>query len=196
MALKIDATFGGILMAGLLLVIVGQIVPFVAGVIEDATPEMVVDTQATTEYTASGAAINGETITIGTEVYTVSGTQTGAFYLPNSSTASLAAAALVAEINANSTLVTASTPTVANVITITSIIASATGNYATTETMTNGAFTGLVMTGGVDGSQWSEMPGISDTWGTLVTVLGGGLALSAIFYAISPIIGKKMLGGE
>ena len=194
MALKIDATFGGILMAGLLLVVIGQIIPFIGAVVEDATPDMVVDVQATTAYTASGVAVNDQIITIGTETYTISNTSSGAFFLDNSTNASLAVTALVTEINANSTLVTASTPTAANVTTITSVLGSASGNYATTENMTNGAFTGLVMTGGIDGSEWSEMDDISDIWGTIMTVLGGALSLSAIFYAISPVVGKNLLG--
>ena len=93
MALKIDATFGGILMAGLLLVVIGQIIPFIGTVMEDATPDMAVDSEWNRTYN-------------------------------------------------------------------------------------------------------TDLPEVSSTWGTLVTVLGGGLSLSAIFYAISPIIGKKMLGGE
>ncbi|MDF1533684.1 MAG: hypothetical protein P1P69_04175 [Methanosarcinaceae archaeon] len=99
-------------------------------------------------YTASGAALNGQIITIGTETYTVSETLTGAFYLTNSSNASLAAAALVAEINANSTLVTA-VDNSDNTVTITSVLTTAEGNYATTENMTNGAFGAAVMAGGI-----------------------------------------------
>ena len=87
--LKIDAKFGALVMAGLFLVVVGQIIPFIGTVMEDATP-------------AAGAA-----------------------------------------------------------------------------------------------SEWNktyntDLPEMSDTWGTLVTILGGALSLSAIFYAISPIIGKNL----
>jgi len=93
MALKIDATFGGILMSGLLLVVIGQIIPFIGTVMEDAAPAA----GATSEWNRS---------------------------------------------------------------------------YNT------------------------DLPEVSATWGTLVTVLGGGLALSAIFYAIQPVIGRKVLGGQ
>jgi len=93
MAMKIDPAFGAILMSGLLLVIIGQIIPFIGTVLEDATPSA----GATSEWNTT--------------------------YNPN-------------------------------------------------------------------------FPRVSETWGTLVTVLGGGLSLSAIFYAISPIIGKKMLGEQ
>jgi len=93
MAMKIDATFGSILMSGLLLVVIGQIIPFIGTVMEDATP----DAGATSEWNKT---------------------------------------------------------------------------YNT------------------------DLPEVSDTWGTLVTILGGALSLSAIFYAISPIIGKGVLGGS
>jgi len=99
MALKIDKTFGGILMAGLLLVVVGQIIPFIGTVIQDATP----DAGATSEWNNTYRAD------------------------------------------------------------------------------VNGTYAGDIL------------PEMSDTWGTLVTILGGALSLSAVFYAISPIIGKKLL---
>ena len=87
--LKIDKKFGALVMAGLFLVVVGQIIPFIGTVMEDATP-------------AAGAA---------------------------------------SEWN---------------------------GSYNT------------------------DLPKMSSTWSTLVTILGGALSLSAIFYAISPIIGKNL----
>jgi len=90
MALQIDKTFGGILMSGLLLVVIGQIIPFIGTVMEDATPDMAADSEWNKTYN-------------------------------------------------------------------------------------------------------TDLPEVSDTWGTLVTILGGALSLSAVFYAISPIIGKKLL---
>jgi len=99
MALKIDKTFGGILMAGLLLVVVGQIIPFIGTVIQDATPGAGATSEWNNTYRAD----------------------------------------------------------------------------------VNGTYAGDIL------------PEMSDTWGTLVTILGGALSLSAVFYAISPIIGKKLL---
>ena len=91
--LKIDAKFGALVLCGLFLVVVGQIIPFIGTVMEDATP----DADADSEWNAS---------------------------------------------------------------------------YNT------------------------DLPKLSDTWSTLVSILGGALSLSAIFYAISPIIGKDLLGGK
>jgi len=93
MSMKIDPAFGAILMSGLLLVIIGQIIPFIGTVLEDATPA-----------------------------------------------------------------------------------AGATSEWNTTYN--------------------TNFPKVSETWGTLVTVLGGGLSLAAIFYALNPIIGKKVFGGQ
>ena len=50
-------------------------------------------------------------------------------------------------------------------------------------------------------SEWNktyntDLPETSDVWGNLVTILGAALSLLAIFYAISPIIGKDMFGGK
>lgn len=90
---KIDAGFGSLVMAGLFLVVVGQIIPFIGTVMEDATP-------------AAGAT-----------------------------------------------------------------------------------------------SEWNrayntDLPKMSSTWGTLVSILGGALSLSAIFYAISPIVNVGSLSGQ
>ena len=195
MAFKADKKFVAILMSGLLLVIIGQVVPLFGSTVEGSY-DMAVDTAGTGTYTATGAAINDEIITIGSETYTVSNTTSGAFYLLNATNASNQIAYLVTEINANSTLVTAGTATATNATTITSILEDVAGNYATTENMTNGAFAATAMTGGVTGSEWEDVTNTSDVWGNLVTILGAALSLLAIFYAISPIIGKSLLGKD
>jgi hypothetical protein len=49
----------------------------------------------------------------------------------------------------------------------------------------------------VNGTYAGELlPETSDVWGNLVTILGAALSLLAIFYAISPIIGKDLFGGK
>jgi hypothetical protein len=87
--MKIDSKFGGLMISALVLIVFAQILPFIGGVMEDATPEM----SATSEWNAS---------------------------------------------------------------------------YNT------------------------DLPSGADTWSTILNVLGGGLALGAIFWAISPIVGKGM----
>ena len=47
-----------------------------------------------------------------------------------------------------------------------------------------------------NGTYNTDLPQTSDVWGDLVTILGAALSLLAIFYAISPIIGKDMFGGS
>ena len=194
--LKIDTKFGALVLAGLFLVIVGQIIPFIGTVVEDSY-DMPVDTKATVVYTQSGVSVHDQIITIGSETYTVTNTTTAAFDIPVgvNMTRTKLVEELVVEIAASSTLVT-SVDNGDDTATITSVLASATGNYACSENMTNGAFASTAMTGGVTGSEWEDSTEMSSIWATLVSILGGALSLSAIFYAISPIIGKDLLGGK
>ena len=195
MAFKADKKFVAILMSGLLLVIIGQVVPLFGSTVEGSY-DMAVDTAGIGTYTQSGISVSGGNITIGTEVYNASNS-TGVFEIDvgYNTSALFFANAFVTEINANSTLVTA-TDGGAGVVTITSVLEDAAGNYATTENMTNGAFAATAMTGGVTGSEWEDVTNTSDVWGNLVTILGAALSLLAIFYAISPIIGKSLLGKD
>ena len=204
MGFKADKKFVAILMSGLLLVIIGQVVPLVGSTVEDSY-DMPVDTAGTGTYTQSGNITLPEynvtatlaTVVIGSETFTFSNT-TGAFAVNvagGNNNTSQSLAFLVAEINANSTLVTA-VDNGDNTTTITSVLEDAAGNYATTETVTNGAFAATAMTGGVTGSEWEDVTNTSDVWGNLVTILGAALSLLAIFYAISPIIGKDLFGGK
>jgi hypothetical protein len=194
--LKIDAKFGALVLAGLFLVVVGLVVPFIASIIE-LSYTMDVDTAGTGTYTQSGISVYNQIITIGSETYTVTNTTTGAFTVPVglATNQSTLIANLVTEITVNSTLVTA-VDNADNTTTITSILEDVAGNYATTENMTNGAFAATAMTGGVTGSEWEDVTNTSDVWGNLVTILGAALSLLAIFYAISPIIGKDLFGGK
>jgi hypothetical protein len=197
MGFKADKKFVAILMSGLLLVIVGQVVPLLGSTVEDSY-DMPVDTAGTATYDQSGVSVHLQILTVGTETYTVTNTTTAAFDVPVgvNMTATKLIEELVAEITASSTLITA-VDNGDNTTTITSVLEDAAGNYATTENMTNGEFIsshatqyGAVMTGGVTGSEWEDVTNTSDVWGNLVTILGAALSLLAIFYAISPIIGK------
>jgi len=101
-------------------------------------------------------------------------------------------ALLVAEINANRTLV-AAVDNGDNTTTITSIVADAAGNYATTENVTNGAFAATAMTGGVSGSNWdhAENDDIvrgSDLWSDT----GGMIVLAAIISIVGVVIAGVM----
>ena len=193
MAFKADKKFVAILMSGLLLVLIGQVVPLFGSTVEGSY-DMAVDTAGTGTYTQSGISVSGGNITIGTEVYNASNS-TGVFEIDvgYNTSALFFANAFVTEINANSTLVTA-TDGGSGVVTITSVLEDVAGNYATTENMTNGAFSATAMTGGVTGSEWEDVTDTSDVWGNLVTILGAALSLLAIFYAISPVIGKDLFG--
>ena len=130
--------------------------------------------------TASGNVTALDEVVIGTETYVFTVTDTGAFNVVIGATANNTTAItnLVAEIIANSTLVTAVDNT--NSTTITSVLAGTTGNaYATTETGTNLTFGAATLTGGVDGSAFydsstaltTSAEGAYDMAGLLPTVL-------------------------
>lgn len=123
------------------------------GVVDGA--DIVAATTATGIFTQSGVSVSGGNITIGTEVYSVAN-NTGAFEIDvgYNTTALFLADALVTEITANSTLVTAIDGG-AGVVAITSVLSGDAGNYASTENMTNGAFGAATLTGGVDADTMS-----------------------------------------
>lgn len=176
--LAVSAILGLILASAFL--VIGIVV--LQGVVDGGG--VIAGTAGTTIYTASGAALEGEIITMGAETYTVSETLTGEFYLTNSTNASLALAAFVAEITANSTLVTA-VDNGDNTTTITSVLTSTAGNYASTENMTSGAFTGLVMTGGADEDT------LYDTMTAVTSDIGSAMALAGTLILV--IIGVAIL---
>ena len=173
----------------LILVVLFMVIPMVGERIDDVAA-VATDTAGTGTYTQSGISVEDEIITIGSETYTVHNSTSGAFYLTQAgnTTAVYLAELLVAEITSNSTLVTA-TDSGSGVVAITSVLADASGNYATTENMTNGAFGAATMTGGVSGTQWdnAENSGIV-TGSELFTDTGGMIVLAAIIVIVGVVI--------
>ena len=173
----------------LILVVLFMVIPMVGERIDDVAA-VATDTTGTGTYTQSGISVEDEIITIGSETYTVHNSTSGAFYLTQAgnTTAVYLTELLVAEITSNSTLVTA-TDSGSGVVAITSVLADAAGNYATTENMTNGAFGAATMTGGVSGTQWdnAENSGIV-TGSELFTDTGGMIVLAAIIVIVGVVI--------
>ena len=185
----------------MILVVVFGVIPMVGERI-DGVADIPTDTAGAGTYTQSGNITLAEynvtatraAIVIGSETYTFSNVS-GAFAVnvaSGSNNTSQSLALLVAEINANSTLV-AAVDNGDNTTTITSIVADAAGNYATTENVTNGAFAATAMTGGVSGSNWdhAENDDIvrgSDLWSDT----GGMIVLAAIISIVGVVIAGVM----
>lgn len=177
----------------LVLVVIFMVIPMVGERIDDVAA-VPTDTQATGTYTQSGVSVYNHTIVIGSETYTVTNTTTGAFTVPVglATNQSTLIANLVSEITANSTLVTA-VDNADNTTTITSVLADAAGNYATTENMTNGAFGASAMTGGISGSNWDNAENDDIVTGSeLFTDTGGMIVLAAIVIIVGVVIAGVM----
>ena len=177
----------------MILVIIFGVIPMV-GEKMDGVADIPTDTVATGTYTQSGVSVHNQTIVIGSETYTVTNTTTAAFDVPVgvNMTETKLIEELVTEITASSTLVTA-VDNADNSTGITSVLADAAGNYATTENMTNGAFAATAMTGGVSGSNWdhAENDDIvrgSDLWSDT----GGMIVLAAIISIVGVVIAGVM----
>jgi len=177
----------------MILVVVFGVIPMVGERIDDVQ-DIPTDTEATGTYTQSGVSVHNQIITIGSETYTITNTTTAAFDVPvgDNMTENKLIEELVVEIAASSALVTA-IDNADNSTTITSVLADAAGNYATTENMTNGAFAATAMTGGVSGSNWdhAENDDIvrgSDLWSDT----GGMIVLAAIISIVGVVIAGVM----
>lgn len=143
-------------------------------------------TTATGTFTQSSISVEGEIITLGSETYTVHNTTTGEFYLTQAgnTTAVYLAELLVAEITANSTLVTA-TDSGSGIVAITSVLSGDAGNYASTENMTNGAFGATTLTGGLDADT------LYDTMTTVTSDIESSMSLAGTLILV--IIGVAIL---
>lgn len=191
---KAQADFGGVAIGAVLsLIVVGVLVFVGLSIFEGVTDSTALAeaTTATTAYTASGVSVFDQIITIGSETYTVANTTTGAFYLTigDNMTADLLSDTLLAEITANSTLVTA-VDAGSDVVTITAVLSGTAGNYATTENMTNGAFSGLAMTGGAAADTFKS------TSDTITSGVASSFALTTILMLViiaAAIIGMLMV---
>ena len=157
----------------------------------ETSTSLTANVDASGTLTATDDVNAAEIVTIGSEVYTFTNGTTGEFNVDlgaGTGNRTYATSQLVAEITANSTLVTAVAN--ANVTTVTSILAGTTGNaYASTENGTNLAFGAATLTGGVDASAFydsstaltTSAEGAYDMAGLLPTVLILG-ALLGIMY--------------
>ena len=103
-------------------------------------------TQATGTVTFSGLPTAGQTVTIGSEVYTFRASRSVAFEVTIGADANATAANFATAVNTDSTLVTASAST--GTVTLTAIAAGTQGNIALSKTATNVAVSGATLTGG------------------------------------------------
>jgi len=117
----------------------------------DAT-ELEASVASTGTLSITGASAVNNVVNISTETYTFTNGTSGAFDVDvgsDAGNASYSTSQLVAEITANSTLVTAVDNT-DNSTTVTSVITGTTGNaYGTTENVTNAAWGSTTLTGGL-----------------------------------------------
>ena len=174
----------------MVLVIIFGVIPMV-GETMDNIASIPTDTAGTGTYTQSDVSILGEQIIIGSETYTVTNTTSAAFDLTvgTNLTRVKLLEVLTAEITANSTLVTETWDESTYDVVITSVLADSAGNYATTENMTNGAFSSTAMTGGVSGSQWDNAEnGDIVTGSELWSDTGGMIVLAAIISIVGVVI--------
>lgn len=151
-------------------------------------------TQGAVVYTQSGVSVDNGNVTIGTEVYTLSNSTFGEFYIDNgyNTTATFFVDAFVTEINANSTLITA-VDNGDDTATVTSILSGTVGNYASTENMSNGAFASATMTGGVNSDSFYAT--ITSLTGNIESAMGlaGTLLLVIIGVAILMLLAGVMV---
>jgi hypothetical protein len=164
---------------------------------------------ATGILTMTGNAVAGNTVTIGTTVYTFRATVPAAFDVLIGATASDSLDNLIAAINlaagAGSLYGTGTTahPTVSVVagagdtMDLTADTAGETGNsIATTETLTNGSFAAVTLTGGANANSWEgaannfqggEYVANDDVQGLLVYCLTGAVIVSNLTDLVLPI---------
>ena len=106
-------------------------------------------TEATGVITFTGTGAENETINVSTETYTMRATPVAAFDVDIGANLTLSMTNLVAEINTNSTLLSAESS--AGVGTITALVIGDAGNdYAFTTNVTDGSADAATLTGGVD----------------------------------------------
>ena len=105
--------------------------------------------EATGVITFTGAGAENETVNIGAETYTMRATPAAAFDVDIGGNVTVSMTNLVAEITANSTLLTATSD--AGVGTVTALVVGAAGNdYAFTTNVTGATVDAATLTGGAD----------------------------------------------
>lgn len=113
-----------------------------------SAPSLVAIAGTGTVTFAIGVPIDGETVTVGSEVYTFKDTAVDPFDVEIAATNILTAQNLKTVVNTDSTLVIASGAS--NIITLTAIAIGTQGNYALSEAATNVSVSGAALTGGTD----------------------------------------------
>ena len=191
---QLDINLGLVAVLGLVLIssflVIGTVI--LQGLVDGSNIDA--STQGTVVYTQSGVSVDNGNVTIGTEVYTLSNSTFGEFYIDNgyNTTATFFVDAFVTEINANSTLITA-VDNGDDTATVTSILGGTVGNYASTENMSNGAFASATMTGGVNADSFYAT--ITSLTGNIESAMGlaGTLLLVIIGVAILMLLAGVMV---
>lgn len=171
----------GLTIAALVIIILLAVTPMIGSTIDDVS-NIQDNVAATGTITYTGIGVAGETINISTETYTFSNGSSGEFIVDcrgATGNATYCVTQLVAEITANSTLVTAVDVSTNSTIaaTVTSVLTGTTGNaYGTTENQTNAAWGSATLTGGIDGSDWhsnvnSDLDSPAESWTTFIGLI-------------------------
>jgi len=186
------AGLGSMVLGTVLIIVLYGIIPMIGYQIDTAV-DIPTDTQATGTLTFSSQTARNNTVNISTETYQFTNGTGGAFKVDvgsDTGNASYSNSQLVAEITANSTLVSA-VDNSDNSTTVTSVITGTAGNaYATTENVSYAEWGSTTLTGGVDGSDWdsdtnTDLPTGHGFW----TTLAGFITLSALMLFVGGFVG-------
>ena len=166
----------GITVAALVILVLIAVAPMIGSTVDDVS-NIQDNVQATGTLTfGTGPGVADETINISTETYTIVAAYTAPFdVVVGDGAAATLSAALVAEITANSTLLSAVDGT--GSVVVTSLVTGTAGNaYASTTNVTDASFGATTLTGGVDGSDWnsnvnSDLNSPAQSWITFVGMI-------------------------
>ena len=168
----------GITIAALVILVLLAVAPMIGSTVDDVS-NIQDNVQATGTLTFTGASAVNNIVNISTETYTFTNGTSGAFNVDvgsDAGNATYSTSQLVAEITANSTLVTA-VDNADDSLTVTSVLTGTTGNaYGTTDNLTNAAWGSTTLTGGIDGSDWnsnvnSDLNSPAQSWITFVGLI-------------------------
>lgn len=184
------AGLGGMVLGVVLIIVLYGVVPMVGYQIDSAVT-IPNDAAATGTITfGTGPGVATENINVSTETYTIVAAYTAPFdVVVGDGAAATLSAALAAEINANSTLVSAVDGT--GSVTLTSIVLGTAGNaYASTTNVTDASFAAATLTGGAaSGSNWNSDKNTDlPTGHSLWTTLSGFITLSALMLFVGGFI--------
>ena len=186
----------GLTTAALIIIVLFAIVPLIGTTIDSAVT-IQDNVQATGTLTFTGASAVNNIVNISTETYTFTNGTGGAFNVDvgsDAGNATYSTSQLVAEITANSTLVSA-VDNGDDSATVTSVAVGTAGNaYGTTDNLTNAAWSGTTLSGGIAGSDWnsnvnSDLDSPAQSWTTFL-----GLLILAFLAVIIGIVIKAFRG--